>query len=405
VTAAARTIGAALLLVLLARAALAQDPSRDAADVERAKESFKAGATAYAAGEYLAAIQAFERAYELTPLPPIAFSLAQSERRQYFASHERPHLDRAITLFRRYVEQVTTGGRRADALDALSQLEPLAAAQAASALPPPQPAPATRPTRLLITSDTPGAQLSLDGAAPAPSPLIREVEPGGHHVTVRAVGFFPSTREVIAVVGELIPVAVSLQEQPSSVVVEAPAGAEIYVDGVFAGRGSDSAAFQLGNGAHVIAVADKGHRIALQTIDLGRGEVRHFNVSLEPTRQRRTARVLFIGAGAGVATGIVFAALAAAAEARARPFLDRYARGNVTAGDLRSYDAAIADRDRYRVALAIDLTTVVGLAITGALLYELDTPDRREISRPPGAPRLAPVLTPGGAGAALQGWF
>ena len=122
-------LGLALLLTTLwSGRAMAQD----AAEVERAKESFKAGAAAYAAGEYLAAIQALDAAYTLTPLPAIAFSLAQAERKQYFVEHQREHLERAILLFRRYVEQVPSGGRRADALEALSQLEPLSLAQAAA---------------------------------------------------------------------------------------------------------------------------------------------------------------------------------------------------------------------------------------------------------------------------------
>ena len=57
-------------------------------DLADAKNYFKAGASAYAAGDYLAAIQALDAAYRLTPLPAIAFSLAQAERRQYFASRE-----------------------------------------------------------------------------------------------------------------------------------------------------------------------------------------------------------------------------------------------------------------------------------------------------------------------------
>ena len=87
-----------------------------ASDVERAKESFRAGATAYAAGDYLAAIQALDAAYQLTPLPAIAFSLGQAERRQYFVDHASDHLRRAISLFHRYVELSPTGSRRADAL-------------------------------------------------------------------------------------------------------------------------------------------------------------------------------------------------------------------------------------------------------------------------------------------------
>src|SRR5688572_32382194 len=101
-----------LVISLQPMTAAAQSPR----DLERAKASFRAGATAYAAGEYLAAIQALDAAYALTPVPAIAFSLAQAERRQYFVTHERQHLDRAVKLFRRYVEQVPTAGRRADAL-------------------------------------------------------------------------------------------------------------------------------------------------------------------------------------------------------------------------------------------------------------------------------------------------
>jgi tetratricopeptide (TPR) repeat protein len=105
-----------LPLLLLCASARAQAPASTQApsqpsvqtndDLERAKASFKAGAAAYAAGEYPAAIQALDTAYELTPLPAIAFSLGQAERRQYFVAHERQHLERAVALFRRYVADV-----------------------------------------------------------------------------------------------------------------------------------------------------------------------------------------------------------------------------------------------------------------------------------------------------------
>src|SRR3954469_15887621 len=113
------------MLIALTLGALCWPLSALAADsdLDRAKESFKAGAAAYAAGDYLAAIQALEAAYQLTPLPAIAFSLAQAERRQYFVDRSFAHLERAVTLFRRYIELSPSGSRRADALDALSQLE------------------------------------------------------------------------------------------------------------------------------------------------------------------------------------------------------------------------------------------------------------------------------------------
>src|SRR6187399_1040248 len=103
----------AVVLVLASLAA----PAR-ADTMSDAKNFFKAGAAAYTAGDYLAAIQALDAAYRLTPLPGVAFSLAQAERRQYFVSREPAHLVRAIELYRVYLKQVASGGRRADATDA-----------------------------------------------------------------------------------------------------------------------------------------------------------------------------------------------------------------------------------------------------------------------------------------------
>src|SRR3954454_18903721 len=100
--------GLVLGLASLPLSALAADPP---SDLERAKESFKAGATAYAAGDYLAAIQALDAAYQLEPLPAIAFSLGQAHRRQYFVDHDPEHLDRSIALFRQYVELAPSGSR------------------------------------------------------------------------------------------------------------------------------------------------------------------------------------------------------------------------------------------------------------------------------------------------------
>ena len=114
------------LLVLSALLALtSQGLAQSAPELERAKASFKAGANAYAAGDYLAAIQALEDAYEISPLPAIAFSLAQAERKQYFVDEQRGHLERALQLFRRYLAEETRGARREDARVAITQLEPL----------------------------------------------------------------------------------------------------------------------------------------------------------------------------------------------------------------------------------------------------------------------------------------
>jgi hypothetical protein len=385
--------------------------------VERAKASFKAGATAYAAGEYLAAIQALDAAYALTPIPAIAFSLAQAERRQYFVGHEREHLDRAIMLFRRYVEQVPSAGRRADALDALSQLEPLAATLPSSAKTTATDSDAVRRTRLMVTSEAPGASISIDGGPPAPSPLIREVPPGKHRVEVTAEGFYPDERELTAMAGDLIPEVVALRERPATLTIVAPGSAEIYIDGAFASHGGQQVALELPSGAHRLAIAQSGHKVVLRTLDLERGKMLTFRVDLEPTLQRKAANVLFITGVGALAAGAVCGALAVNAESGAQGFLTRKEQGNVTSMALDDYADDVVSRERFRIATAVTLASSAGLLITGFFLYQLDRPTSDEIRRVPGEPlrrtarrelpsiRFAPLVEPTGLGATLRGTF
>lgn len=404
-----------ILCTLLPALARAQTP----ADIERAKEAFRAGAAAYAAGEFLAAIQALETAYQLTPKPAIAFSLAQAERRQYFVAHEREHLLRAIELFRRYVEQVPSGGRRADALDALSQLEPLAAAkQATPAAEQRAENNPVRRTRLLITSDAVGARLSLDGGPPRPSPLIAEVTPGKHRVSVDAQGYYPRERELLAVAGELVLAEVPLREQPSTLVVSTPDDAEVYIDGRFADQGGPHVTLQLRSGRHKIVVGQKGRRVWSRVVELERGKLHFVRVTLEQTGQRTAALALFISGGAALGGGIVLSAFAVRAEGRAQEFLGRRAGQNVSGGDLDDYHDAIEDRNRFRLASIVSLASAGGLFVTGAFLHELDYPNPRELYRPSFEPeadrdtarvseslRVLPVLGSDGFGGVVRGRF
>jgi len=391
--------------------------AQPASELERAKESFRAGATAYAAGDYLAAIQALEAAYQLTPLPAIAFSLGQAERRQYFVDHAPPHLTRAIALFRRYIELAPGGSRRPDALEALSQLEPLAAAQPKTSASSEREA--VRSTRVLITSDAPGVRLTLDGALPAASPLIREVEPGKHRVQVEAPGFYPSQRDVTAIAGELILTQVPLRERPSTLSIWTAEDAEIYIDGAFLSPGGDGVTVQLASGRHRLAVGQKGYRVAVQEVSVERGKAQTIRVSLEPTSQRIVSEALFIGGGAALGASLVFSALTVDAEGRAEDFLGRRAHGNVSSGDLFRYNSAIIDRDRYRIGSSVCLAASAGFFITGLFLHELDQPNPQLLYRTaprPGtelpsarSPRLhlqvAPAVFGSGFGALFGGAF
>jgi len=397
-------------------------PSASADDAEqpakeRAKEWFKAGAAAYAAGDYRAAIQALAAAYALTPLPPIAFSIAQAERRQYFVERRPEHLTRSVALFRRYLDDVPSGGRRADAIEALSQLEPLLAQVKTSGTPAAAP---DRSTRILVSCEAPNARISVDGAEPGPSPLIREVAPGAHTVQVRAAGFRDGQREVDAISGELVPVSLTLAELPSRLQLSTPDDAEIYVDGVLVSQGASQLQLELPSGRHRVSVAEKGHRVATQSLLLQRGETQSASFPLEPTRQRIASRWVLLSGIATFAAGGAFSFLALRSENNAQDFLQRQRRENQSTGELVRYNNDVASRDFYRWLAGGAFGATLGLSVTALFLHELDTPGPEELYRSlpqPGNPLaagadrprphfdLGAFVAPSQFGASLRGEF
>jgi hypothetical protein len=363
---------------------------------DRAKEWFKAGAAAYAAGDYLAAIQALEAAYALTPAPQIAFSIAQAERRQYFVDRRPEHLSRAVALFRRYIAEVPSGGRRTDAVDALAQLEPLASAgqePANEVTPAPSSAPSDRRARIMVMSDTPGVRISIDGVEPGASPLIREVSPGEHQIELRADGYRDASRAIEAVAGELVPISVNLAALPGRLRLSAPLEADVYVDGAFVSQGKSPLVLDLPSGRHQVSVAEKGYRVATEQLTLGHGETRDTHFELSPTPQRLTSNALLIGGAVTIGAGVAFSLLALHAESDARAFLRHQSRGNVSPAELVGYQADVATRNRFRWIGGAMFASSLGLLITGLFLHELDTPSAEDIYRavpvPDGAsPRL-----------------
>ena len=338
-----------------------------------AKNYFKAGASAYAAGDYLAAIQALDAAYRLSPLPAIAFSLAQSERRQYFVSREPRHLIRAIELYRIYLKEMPSGGRRADATDALAQLEPLALG--VSAATEPGGAPVLREaakTRIMVTSEAAGARISLDGAAPTPTPLIAEVAAGQHTVRVSADGFFPSDRQIVAIAGELVPVEVELKERPAVVIVEPSTEAELYVDGSYAGRVRKGTRIELSSGSHQFAFVRDGRRIESQVIQVERGETRRLAVELHWTGQRMAAVSLLVVSGVTLATGLGFTGLSVERERSADRILERRKRSALNPSELLDYEEARSEREQARIGAIASFAVSAGSLVTGAFLYSLD---------------------------------
>lgn len=366
-----RTVAASLFGFALL-AASPDSHGQQPENLDQAKTYFQAGAQAYAVGQYTVAVQAFEQAWALAPRPAILFSMAQALRRQYFVDRKQENLERSINLFRQYVEMVPEGGRKVDAVQALSELEPMAAhlapGQQTERL-------AARPhTRVMITSTTPGAKITFDGGDTHDSPFIGEALPGQHRVSVAAPGFFDEERVVVAVEGELVALDVPMRERPAALRLIAAEGTILSIDGRYQGTAPFETELELPAGKHLITLSRPGFVGVSREVTLPRG-VTTWARSALPRSPRRSASLLMMGASASsLVAGGVFAYLARGRDQAAKSFLDRRGSEPMDQDELDQYQTARTDRDSFRKAAyaAVGLSAVLGVA--GGMLYLLDTP-------------------------------
>jgi hypothetical protein len=401
---AALALAAALLLAAPVARAAEVDPA-----LAEAKRFFETGRQLYEKSRFALAASAFEEAYRLSPRPPVLFSLAQAHRQQFTLDGDPARLGRAVELFRTYVAEVPSGGRREHALEHLADLEPQlsrldASRTAASAQPPKLEA----KTQLMVTSRTPGATVAIGEEEGSEVPVIRELAPGRKLVRVEAEGFSPEVVEAVVVEGRLVAVEVNLEEIPALVSVDAPEGADIALDGRIVGTAPLHAPLEVSSGRHLLVVLQRGSYGHARELNLARGEVKTVKVALESTVQRHLAWWFVGGGGALVAAGAVAGLLALGAEEDAAAINDRRVTvGALTAADLTVYQDNLDRRD----ALAPPAFGLLGAgavaATTGLLLYLLDSPRVDAAGLPSSSIRanLGPSLVPGGIGASLGGSF
>lgn len=356
--------------------------------VEQARAYFKVGARAYEAAQYSDAIQAFERAYRITPREGLLFSLAQAHRKQYYAGKNPDDLRAAIKHYRAYLERVKQGGRRADAMDALVELEPRALALEA-------PAPAstqveTKPvTQLMLSSAAAGVRLEIDGKAAGMLPFVGAVEPGKHRLRLRAPGYEDYTRDVSLLPGSVLPLDIPMVDRPARLLVSAPEGARVTVDGREVGTAPLSPV-ALAHGRHFVSVSKNGREPFARDVELRRGSSTAVEARMPETTQRTVAWLSFGGALSSFATAGVLALGATRKQDSASAILDRRARGNISPAELREYSSLREQRDDYRTASFIALATGGGLAALGTVLFVFD---EGRAEPPVGAPEK-PVPAP-----------
>ncbi len=352
----------AALLLSLAVAA----PARG--EKSEAERFFRAGARAYESGQYEVACRALEQAYELDPLPAIAFSLAQAYWLRYFADAKPEFLERAKVLYQRYVEETPKGGRRHDAVTALAEIEPLLARI--------DPSHATveilkQPTQLLVTCEIESAHVSIDGGDPVPLPATVEVAAGPHRLLTSADGYFDQSKNAIAVDGRLIVEEIALVPRPATIALSGDPG-RILVDGRPAG--DLPTPIEVAAGPHTLTVLANGRRRWDRSIEVTRGQALDLGVELRATPQRYLAWTALGGAALAAAGGALATFGAARANHLARGIEDRRLSAGITPHDLDAYHGHLEDRSAFRGAAIGLYTTAAALALTGTLLYLFDEP-------------------------------
>ncbi len=377
----AAACAAVLLHPAFARAA-------DATPVEQAKVQFNAGAQAYSAGRYDAAVAAFEDAYRLAPKPQILFSLAQAERKNYFAGGKREPqmLVHAVAHYEQYVKEVKEGGRVPDAADALSELGPLAAKLEPSVATQ-QPTPASTAARVTIYSPVEGAKVSIDGGAFVDAPFIGEVTPGKHQVRVTADGYGDASREVVGEPGVRTTLDMPLEEKPAELVVESERALDVYVDGRAVGVAPSSRPFHVAPGAHVVSLVSNGRKIDSHDVVLVHGERQVVNAELQRSGQRTLSGVILGVGAASVVACVVTGAVSLSAESNAKKIRD--ASGNISGPDLTDYQSSVKQRDDFKTASVVTFSAGGGLLLTGAFLYFFDKPGL--LGAPPPKDNAAPT--------------
>jgi hypothetical protein len=410
-------------MLCLAPAPAAAQGDKDKAADEQAKALFNAGAQAYAAGRYTAAVEAFQAAHKKAPRSAILFSMAQAYRRQYSIDKKPENLQEAIRNYRLYLDQVPQGGRRADAASALSELEVIASRvgvnDAAAPAPSRSSSGAKGKTRVTVTSPTPGARVSLDGRAPVEVPLLEEVTPGKHKVSITADGYVSVERDIVAVEEDLVALDQELRERPARLDIKAPSGAQVAIDGRFVGT-TPLQSVEVAPGKRFIAITTNGYRPFARELDLRRGQSQRVEADLSRTAQRKVSYVLFVASGVTAVGGVLLTIAAIGEHGAAQKLAAKRQDSGLSAGEFETFRKRVEQRDLARDAASGLFGASALLGLAGFVFYAFDqpisplppaqsdtkpSPANAPAQRPSIEIAVAPVLSPSFAGAGLIGRF
>ena len=315
-----------------------------------------------------------EQSYELIPISATALSLAQAYRLQFFIDQDTRHLERAIALYRLYIDAVATGARRGDAVASLAELEPIklrfdVERKQKAELVPTKVEPYEPPTQVMVVSAAPESRISLDGETATKAPLVALVTPGIHIARIEAPGYKAATREITAIEGRLVVVEVELKEEPAQVWFRGAPGAQVWLDGRLVARLPLRSPISVSAGKHRVYLTQKGRVPWIRSLSVERGGTLDVSVTL-PIAVQRFISYGLLGAGTlGLVTAGVVGLMALQEEQEAVNIQHHTETRSLTIAERDQYESLLTARDTHATTAWLSFGISVAVTAAGSLLY------------------------------------
>ena len=359
-------IVAAALCQLVALGAAAQEPSAKAADL------YTMATKALRAHDYGTAARLYEQAYALVRDATTLGAIGKCNYLQYQQSSNTKCACDAITQLNAYIEATKGASDPAtvafikETQERLENLKPVVGDTqdtCAEVKPPPPP-----PTKVMVSSDTPGASFSIDADVVTASPAIVEVSPGEHNVKVSAKGYRDVLRRVTVDKGQIYATDITLAPLPGTLQIGAnEQGAEVYVDGLKVGT-TPFTGTGFAPGSHFVSIRQSGRKLWSSNLDLQPAGSASTTAQLEPTRQRQNSSYLFLGAGVALGAGIVTGLAAYSMDTSLNS-------GSSTTNQQRAdYDTSLRTRNTFATTSTLAFIVAGAALIAGGSMYWFDTP-------------------------------
>jgi hypothetical protein len=244
-----------------------------------AKRDYDAGKLLFGDGDFAGARLKFKAAYDATKDPRPLWNWAACEK-------NLRHYARALSLLNDYLkDDRLLPEERADATRLRDTLNEFT-------------------TPITITVTEAGADISIDGESVGQSPLAGPltIDMGARKIDVAKAGFRPYSASVVIQPGTNAPIAVKLDPDVhlGHLVIKAPAGAAIAVDGAAMGVGSWQGT--VASGGHSLRISASGMRVYQDEVMVMDDQTRSLDVTLEPEASG-VPKWIWIAGGVVVAAG------------------------------------------------------------------------------------------------------